>query len=447
MENKFKDIASVVKQLKSGDQSAFPKLYELTYQRIHFLCYSILKNEEDAKDAVQETYIKIFSKLSTLQNDQFFVAWSNKIAYCICIRMLSGNKDILADDEFLTAITDDHVNHSPYGFAEKSEKAKVLADLINGLDPILRSTLVLKYFDDLKIKQIADIMECPEGTVKSRLNTAKSLLKSAIANERKGEILISTFAFFPLREAIALSAAQYSMALGSAGLAFNGVIAECGITSSLSFVPQPAARPMTHAPAPAIAASTGLAVGGAGLALSSIMLLTPPAISKIEAYQPTKGYTNQNIPVTAVIDSPHNMIKDVYLISDDGRRIDGTINKENIASFSISENGEYTIYVVKTNNLEAQATLSVTAIDKVPPTLIHYGYTQTELILELLDAESGIDFSSIFGETAEGKRTHPIAIDQKTNKITFDFPESDFRLTIKDMAGNFSLHYVERVEQ
>ena len=73
MKDNYKEIAILVERLKAQDKSVFPKLYELTYQRIYFLCFSILRNEEDAKDAVQETYIKVLLNIGSLQNNELFI--------------------------------------------------------------------------------------------------------------------------------------------------------------------------------------------------------------------------------------------------------------------------------------------------------------------------------------------------------------------------------------
>ena len=101
MKNNYREIASLVSKLKANDQSVFPRIYELTYQKLYFLCFSILKNEEDSKDALQETYIKILANISSLQDNTLFIAWANKIAYSVSIRMVTKNSPDPVDDEFL----------------------------------------------------------------------------------------------------------------------------------------------------------------------------------------------------------------------------------------------------------------------------------------------------------------------------------------------------------
>ncbi len=312
MKDNYKEIAILVERLKAQDKSVFPKLYELTYQRIYFLCFSILRNEEDAKDAVQETYIKVLLNIGSLQNNELFIAWANKIVYNICMRKMSKHRDNVADDEFWDKIADDDAHDNTSGTIEALEQAELLSGFINRLAPVLRSTIILKYFDDLKIQQIADIMECPEGTVKSRLNTGKRLLKAAIQSERKSDVFFSAFAFFPIRKALMLSASRSLMAPEYAGIAFENVIAQQGLSSSLSFTPRPAAKPFIHTYAPAAAVSSAVASTSA-VAISVVMVLAPPTISNVEVHQPNEGYTNQAVSVTATIDAPLKSIREVYL--------------------------------------------------------------------------------------------------------------------------------------
>ena len=92
MKRNRNELVTVVKQLKENDSYAFSRLYELTYQKLYFFCYSLLKNEHDAQDALQETYIKIYSNLHSLENDDSFVVWMNKISYNVCITMIKKRR-------------------------------------------------------------------------------------------------------------------------------------------------------------------------------------------------------------------------------------------------------------------------------------------------------------------------------------------------------------------
>lgn len=446
MKDDFKEISQLVTKIKAQDMSAFPRLYEITYQRLYFLCYSILKNEEDAKDAVQETYMKILASLPTLQESKLFVAWSNRIACNICIRMLSKQRPDLVEDELLYSFVDENQNTRPYEALERSEKLKALSSLIDSLEPVLRATLILKYFETMKIKQIALVMNCPEGTVKSRLNTAKKILKHAIEKERKGDILLHAFAYIPIRQALRYSAAQTVMAPEAANAVFQAVVTQNHMGQGLTFLPQPPAVP--HPPAyGGIALAAGSAVAGtSAIALSAAVAFSPPAIHQVTVHQPEGAYTNGKVSVTATVTAPMQTFSELCLISDSGRKIDGNLEPDNLVRFLVSQNGSYTLHVVTSRQMEATATVIVTGIDRNPPEVVHYTYTETELVITLDDQGSGVDFTAVTGETAHGSPVCPLAVDETARTVTFAFPEENFRLCVKDLAGNISYHRIERVE-
>lgn len=447
MKNNYREIASLVSKLKANDQSVFPRIYELTYQKLYFLCFSILKNEEDSKDALQETYIKILANISSLQDNTLFIAWANKIAYSVSIRMVTKNGPDPVDDEFLVSFADEDESRQPSASAEKSERARVLSSMIDNLEENLRTTLILKYFDGLKISQIASIMGCPEGTVKSRLNTAKRLLKTSIEKERKGGILLSAFFVYPIHEALAYSSASTAFAPEAAKLALESIVSKSGISCSVAFTPQPAAQPVRQSNAANVVASaTTAAAGVAAVAASAYIALSPPVIGSINVGVPASGYVNGDVAVTANVDAPLKTIREVYLISDDGNRIDGSFENKT-ASFSVDENGTYTIHVVTVNDLTSTADFSVSAIDDSAPTISGFDYTEDYLTIELNDTGSGIDFSSIKGVTENGQAILPVSFDEKNNTVTFAFPKENFKLSVNDLAGNESHHSVKLTQE
>ncbi len=193
MATNFEKIASQVNKVKNKDSTAFTRLYELTYQRIYFLAYSILKNEQDAQDVVQETYIKVLKYIDTLKDGKAFVKWAEKIAYSISIRALSKRRDTLVEDEVLQSISDENTSTSPLTQTVAKDDIEILNQHILQLDPVLRATIVFKYFDGYKISTIAKIMDCPEGTVKSRLSIAKKKLRLSLTKEGRKDVYVGFF--------------------------------------------------------------------------------------------------------------------------------------------------------------------------------------------------------------------------------------------------------------
>lgn len=446
MKLNFREISTLVRRVKMGDNLAFPKLYELTYQRIYFLCFSILQNEEDAQDAVQETYIKILTNLSSLQKNKLFIAWSNKIAYGICMRMLSKHKPDLPGEEFLRTIPDERQLVNPEAEMMKTETAEALASMIGQLDPVLRSTMILKYFENLKISQIAIIMDCPEGTVKSRLHTAKRLLKEVIQSEKKEYILSFAFSYFTFRQALVYSAGESAMAAGKAGESLYFVFKKYSIPFRADFTPQKAAAPALGGQV--MAAGAGGCVFGAAMITAGVIALALPGISEVEIQHNTSVFTKNPVIVTAKIDAPDNSLKELSALDlNSGEKIYGTLAENGEAAFLISQNGEYTIHAVSVYQKQAMAQITVGCIDKEVPTVVDYNYTEDNVTFYAEDNLSGVDFESVYGVTADGIKTYPIEILPDQGAVVFAFPQEDFRLYIKDITGNISISSVERFEE
>lgn len=443
MRHDYLKLASLVKEVKNNNSQAFSRLYEVTYQKLYFFCYSILKNEEDAQDALQEAYIKIFESIHTLENEKLFVAWMNKIAYNICIRMLERKKTDLPGDEFFHAIPDDSRTSSPEESVIQSSKAAYLNTLINQLDPVLRSTLVLKYFEGLKLEQIALIMDCPVGTVKSRLHTAKKMLKASIHKERKGSILFQLLTVFSIKKALGLAARQTPLKVHAADAVFDGVVANTALPESLTFSPQAAALPA--ATLSTTIAGTGIVTGFAATVTAGSLILTPPSITEVSVHTPETAFTREPVTISATIEAPLNSIKQVYAVSDHNNEVVyGTMVDKETAHFEVTANGNYTLYAIGSNDEQTSVRVSVSCIDREIVTLRDYTYTSETVTFYLEDSQSGVDYDSVFGEGPDGSRFYPAQTDSTSGKLVFAFPETDFDLHVSDMAGNKAVFHIER---
>lgn len=443
MKPDFKELGKVVKQVKAQDSAAFSKLYELTYQRLYLLAFSILKNEEDAKDAVQESYIKIYTNIHTLQDDILFLAWANKIVYYICIRMNSKNMPNPVENEVLQSIPDDNSERDPVNVTLKYEKQKALADLIDKLSPELRTTLFFKYYEDLKIHQIAKIMDCPSGTVKSRLNTAKKQLKAAISKGPQSGLLLGVFPIIPFRQAFTYSAAHSGMAPSEAYEALVQSLSLSGLGAAAGFRPQ---LPLASAHNPAALFMGGTAAGSIVAVTVGTVILSAPVVNSISVVNPPAHYTREDVAVTAEITSPMHMLSRVYVKDTSGRQIPVTVSEDGKTDFTIGQNGEYTVYAVSKGGQTATAQINIDCIDKTSPVIRSYENKDTEIVLVANDDLSGIDYDKLYGETADAERIQPVETDRNSGRIIFIYPKKPFRLFISDMTGNLSTYMVHTVE-
>lgn len=177
----MKKIKELVSSAKSGNKKSFDKLYELTHNDVWYNCLSLLKDEENAKDIMQETYITAFLKLDTLKDEEKFCGWVTTIAVNLCKKKLKGKVEYQIDDEVLIAKTETDELMLPEEYINKAEKRKVLLQIIEDTLSFNQYQVVLMfYFNELSIAEIAQALEISEGTVKSRLNSSRAKMKTAI---------------------------------------------------------------------------------------------------------------------------------------------------------------------------------------------------------------------------------------------------------------------------
>lgn len=177
----MKTIKELVLSAKNGNKKAFDKLYKLTSNDVWFTCVSLLKDEENAKDIMQETYITAFLKLDTLKDEEKFCGWLTAIATNKSKNKLKGKVEYQIDDEVLIAETETDELMLPEEYINKAEKRKVLLQIIEDTLSFNQYQVVLMfYFNELSIAEIAQALEISEGTVKSRLNSSRAKMKTAI---------------------------------------------------------------------------------------------------------------------------------------------------------------------------------------------------------------------------------------------------------------------------
>ena len=182
----MKKIKELVSSAKSGNKKSFDKLYELTHNDVWYNCLSLLKDEENAKDIMQETYITAFLKLDTLKDEEKFCGWVTTIAVNLCKKKLKGKVEYQIDDEVLITEAETDELMLPEEYIIKTEKRKVLLQIMEDtLSFNQYQTVLMFYFDEMSISEIAQGLEISEGTVKSRLNSSRAKMKTAIEDYEK----------------------------------------------------------------------------------------------------------------------------------------------------------------------------------------------------------------------------------------------------------------------
>lgn len=180
MEN---DIISLIKKAQLHDEAAFQKLYEHYYHRAYYIALRMTNNDADAQDAVQESFIQVQKSLSELKEPEKFQAWLHQIVLSKCKRIFRKNHYISADPLQMQKYPD-QIEHRRYMLPDKEHKHRadkeVLLSLIDNLPVIHKEVVLLAYFEQYKYKEIAEILNITENTVKSRILSAKKSLKKSI---------------------------------------------------------------------------------------------------------------------------------------------------------------------------------------------------------------------------------------------------------------------------
>lgn len=194
------NIKKLVSSAKKGNQQAFNTLYDLTKNAVYYTCSSLLKNSEDVQDLCQEVFLTVFQKLNTLDNEENFCGWVKQIAVHKCFNFNRGKVEYQIEDEVLTNEVETNEVMLPEEYITNNSKREIILQLMS--DTLTHSqyvTVFLFYFDELSISEISEVLEVSEGTVKSRLNSSRKKMKTAIEKyEEENNDKLHGVVFVPL---------------------------------------------------------------------------------------------------------------------------------------------------------------------------------------------------------------------------------------------------------
>src|SRR5689334_12890973 len=167
----------IVERALTGDAEAFGELVRRWERRIFALTYGMLGREEDARDATQETFIAAFRNLRGFRGEAKVSSWLHRIAVNQCIsrqRRAKVRSESALDDEQENGAASlaAPVSESPVRVVEGRQETLAVRRAINSLPVELRQVVVMKEFEELTFREIADALDLPLSTVKSRLYTA-----------------------------------------------------------------------------------------------------------------------------------------------------------------------------------------------------------------------------------------------------------------------------------
>ena len=175
----------LIRRSQAGDREAFSDLFHKYKNLVYKTAYLMLDNADDAEDVLQEVFIQVHKSLSTFQPSKgAFTTWLYRITVNHCLnRRRKRHLFVVSFDEVTpVSLTD----HTP-SFESQSAEEEATRQALGQLSQKLRTVVILRYYWELPYAEIAQILDAPVGTVKSRLNLAlKTLhkkLETAVEND------------------------------------------------------------------------------------------------------------------------------------------------------------------------------------------------------------------------------------------------------------------------
>jgi RNA polymerase sigma-70 factor (ECF subfamily) len=175
------DEAALVLRAQAGDGEAFRALVEQYDRRLLYFIRRIVDDGEEAYDVLQAVWLAVYRKLRALEAPQALRVWLYRIAHDQAVSFLRRRRRPLPLDELTEEdVPDDSSPDQVFETAEEVHRA------LGALSVEHRRVLTLRFLEDMSIDQIAQVLDCPAGTVKSRLHYAKAALRRTIAEHVHG---------------------------------------------------------------------------------------------------------------------------------------------------------------------------------------------------------------------------------------------------------------------
>jgi RNA polymerase sigma-70 factor, ECF subfamily len=172
------DENSLIREILAGQKEEFQRLINHYQNKIYNYIYKIIQNRTDAEDITQETFIKAYFGLRSFKKEFKFSTWLYKIATNCCWNFLKKKKPLSLKDEILDLA--ESQNKNPLQKIVEHDELIIIKKALIQLDPKYKIVIALYYFDELSLKEISQVLNLPEGTVKTHLYRAKNKLKNIL---------------------------------------------------------------------------------------------------------------------------------------------------------------------------------------------------------------------------------------------------------------------------
>ncbi len=176
--DKITDDRDLISRIGAGDEIAMRVLFVRHQGRVLGFIRRILRNEAMAEEVANEVFLEVWRGAHTFQDRCSGLTWVLSIAHHRCLNVLRKRSEGCLDDAEAAHIADD--DDDPEVIAQKADKAQVLRRCSEALPPIYREIIDLVYYHELSIREVSEVLDLPDGTVKTRLFKARKRLEQML---------------------------------------------------------------------------------------------------------------------------------------------------------------------------------------------------------------------------------------------------------------------------
>jgi RNA polymerase sigma factor (sigma-70 family) len=394
-------LVNLITEAQNGNSDALNTLFNEFYNDVYYFALKTVKSEDVACDVTQEVFIEIINTIKNLNEPAAFVTWMKQITYHQCTRYFKKKKDVLVEENedgstIFDTVQEDRTEFIPDEALEQKEFKQTILAIIYELSEDQRSAIMMYYFDELSVGEIAEIQGVSTGTVKSRLNYGRKAIKNSVEEyEEKHGIKLHAIPFFPFFKWLFKDTFNGTMATASAQAVATEVAASTGVAVSVGS----ATTVATVSTATAVTTGVATKVGGISLATKIIAGVAAAAVA-----------------VGGTVAVVSNVAK-----------TNSKANESTTISTTVSDNG----------NLESAAPLTQEEIEKQLKNMAKY-YTEIPPFAnpsEISDID-GIRFLYYHSEWDNSKITvETVQIDEYNWKDIYTIPISEFEKQAQQFFG------------
>ena len=180
-------IESVIQRCLQGDQAAWDLIVKQHWRKVFNVAYKFVGRHDEAEDLTQDIFLKVFKSLNTFDRRANFQTWLISVSRNLCIdhyRSVRKERETIDRDVDASALTPASHEVGPMAALEQQDRVALLRQALASLPETLRTAVVMRDLQELSYQEIADTLQLPEGTVKSRINRGRAELAAQIRKLR-----------------------------------------------------------------------------------------------------------------------------------------------------------------------------------------------------------------------------------------------------------------------